>query len=101
MGLKQKLLVYGGVIAIGLGAILGADALRPQPQLPTFEEWRQTEITKREKAVKVIDYLITDTKLRSLERDLASTNLQIKILKAQDKIYDLQDTLRNTNYQGK
>lgn len=99
MGLKQKLLVYAGAIAIGVGAM--SDALRPQPQLLTFEEWRQIEIAKREKAVAVIDYLITDTKLSGLERDLASTNLQIEILKAQDIVYDLQDTLKNTNYQGK
>ena len=95
MGIKEKIVVYGTAAALGLGAILGVEALRPQPQLPTFEEWRQEEIAKRRGAIAVIDYLITDKKLRGLKSELASVNTQIQILKTQESIYKLQDALKN------
>lgn len=96
MTFRQRIMVYGTAVVLGLGAVLGVNSLRPEPkQLPTFKEWRQQEIEKRERAIAVINYLITDTNLKGLERKLASVNTQIQILRTQQEVYDLQNYLKN------
>lgn len=90
----RKIIVYGIATILAFGAFFGVDYLKPEPKpLPTFQEFVQRRIDENQKGIALIDYLITDTKLKDKERELKSVNLRLKLNEGLLKCYDLKKQL--------